>query len=482
MVLRPTTLSESARRAQVTNGLNAAFREIRVEQEVREDFSPEVIEAAHRAVTNPHLPERDERDVPFVTIDPPGAMDLDQALHLERTAGGYRVRYAIADVGAFVDPGGPVDTEARLRGQTVYCPDLRVPLHPPVLSEGAASLLPGEDRPAYVWEILLDADGVRQSAMVHRAMVRSRHRYTYAQVQAAVDAGTDDVLLTLLRDVGRLRIERESARGGASLPMPEQEVHVDDDGHYRLRLRPVRAAEEWNAQISLLTGMAAARIMLDGGVGILRTMPAATPEAVERFRHQARALGTHWPTTTAYGDFLRTLDRENPAHLALIHDATSLFRGSGYESFDVAADSPPPQDPVQAAIAAPYAHTTAPLRRLVDRFSLAICEALAAGRPVPDWARAGIGELPEIMQSTSRRARTVDRECTDAVEAASLAHRVGEVFDAVVVDTAGDGVDLQLTDPAVSARADGEANPGDRVRVELTRADVATHTVRFAIR
>lgn len=103
-------------------------------------------------------------------------------------------------------------------------------LRPTVLSEGAASLLPGEDRPAYVWELQLDADGARRSATVRRAMVRSRHRYTYAEVQAAVDAGTDDTLLTLLRDVGRLRIERESARGGASLPMPEQEVQVDDDG------------------------------------------------------------------------------------------------------------------------------------------------------------------------------------------------------------------------------------------------------------
>lgn len=148
----------------------------------------------------------------------------------------------------------------------------------------------------------------------------------------------------------------------------------------------------------------------------------------------------------------------------------------------MAAGSPPPQDAVQAAIAAPYAHTTAPLRRLVDRFSLAICEALVAGRPVPQWARAGIGELPETMQSTGRRARAIDRECTDAVEAASLAHRVGEVFDAVVVDAAGEEVDIQLADPAVSARADGRANPGDRVRVELIRADVATHTVRFAVR
>src|SRR5690606_21877718 len=153
------------------------------------------------------------------------------------------------------NPGDPVDLEAHRRGQTIYCPDSRVPLHPPAISEGAASLLPGEDRPAYVWDIELDPDGERQSQTVYRAMVRSRERFTYTEVQAAVDAGTGGERFELLREVGRLRIARESARGGASLPMPEQEVHLGDDGTYRLVLRPLLEAEEWNAQISLLTGI-----------------------------------------------------------------------------------------------------------------------------------------------------------------------------------------------------------------------------------
>ncbi|NLF05790.1 MAG: RNB domain-containing ribonuclease, partial [Actinomycetales bacterium] len=258
----------------------------------------------------------------------------------------------------------------------------------------------------------------------------------------------------------------------------EQEVHADDDGHYRLTLRPLLEAEEWNAQISLLTGIAAAQIMLDGGIGILRTMPPATPEAVARFRRAARGLGAEWPDGVAYGDFLRSLDRTDPRHLAIIHDATSLFRGSGYTVFD----GEPPADRVQAAIAAPYAHTTAPLRRLVDRYSLAVCEALAAGREVPGWARDGLAGLPETMSESGRRANAVERACTDAVEAAVLAHRVGEVFDAVVVDENRSSLDLQLTDPAVTARADGDARPGDRVRAELVTADVAERSVRFTVR
>src|SRR5699024_6328222 len=155
------------------------------------------------------------------------------------------------------------------------------------------------------------------------------------------------------------------------------------------------------------TGMVAAEMMLDGGVGILRTMPAPPQEAIARFRREARALGREWPQDMPYGDFLRTLDKTDPAHLAIVSAATSLFRGAGYTAFD--GDLPDEGERVQAALAAPYTHVTAPLRRLVDRFGLAVCEALSSGRPVPDWAREALPRLPEVMAQTGQRTRAVDR-------------------------------------------------------------------------
>jgi exoribonuclease R len=165
----------------------ARFEAIRQEFEVPEAFPAEVLAEAESAASRAALPDRDETDVPFVTIDPPGAMDLDQAMCIERQGDGYRVRYAIADVPAFVTPGGPIDEEARRRGQTIYCPDTRVQLHPSRLSERAASLLPGEVRPAFVWDINLAADGEGTEVSVGRAMVRSVRRYDYEQVQQAID-------------------------------------------------------------------------------------------------------------------------------------------------------------------------------------------------------------------------------------------------------------------------------------------------------
>jgi exoribonuclease R len=456
----------------------ARFEAIRQEFEVPEAFPAEVLAEAESAASRAALPERDETDVPFVTIDPPGAMDLDQAMCIERQGDGYRVRYAIADVPAFVTPGGPIDEEARRRGQTIYCPDTRVQLHPSQLSEGAASLLPGEVRPAFVWDISLAADGEGTEVSVGRAMVRSVRRYDYEQVQQAIDDGSAEQCLALLKEVGEKRIALEQERGGASLPLPEQEVDEDGNGGFRITFRPMLPSEDWNAQISLLTGMGAAELMLRGGIGVLRTMPPPDPRDLARFRRQAVAAGTNWPKEQRYGEFLRTLDRTDARHLALIHEATTLFRGAGYTPFDGA----PPELKEHAAVANPYAHVTAPLRRLVDRFGLVVCEALCAGTEVPGWAREALPALPKLMAESDRRAGGVERACTDAVEAAELLPSLGQTLEGIVVDDLGDkGVIVQLAAPAVVAKAVGRAEPGSAVRVRVDAAEIGTGKIGLSL-
>jgi exoribonuclease R len=457
--------------------LDHVFDEVRSELKVPGDFPPDVIAEARAVAAAAALPERDETAVPFLTIDPPGSMDLDQAMHIERAGKGYHVRYAIADVPAFVKPGGAIDVEAFKRGQTIYAPDRRTPLHPEQLSEDAASLLPGQVRPAFVWDMQLQPDGDATSIDVYRAMVSSKSRLDYSEVQRAVEGGTADERLSLLKEVGELRIVMERARGGASLPMPEQEVNVDEDGNYVLALRPPVAAEDWNSQISLLTGMAAAEMMLHAEVGILRTMPEPDHNAIQRFRRQARALGVTWPPEMLYGELLRLLDRTNPKHLALIHEAAALFRGAGYTPFDGGV----PELTRHAAVAAPYAHVTAPLRRLVDRFGLVVCESICRDAPVPDWVRHALPILPGIMASSEQLANAVERACTDAVEAAALQHRVGEIFRSSVVDVSQNGGLVQISEPPILARADGASTAGVEAMVKLIEADVARRSVRFQV-
>lgn len=456
--------------------LAATLRQIRDELGLPQSFPAEVEAEAREAVAAHELPWADRTGIPFVTIDPPGATDLDQALHLERAGDGYTVHYAIADVPAFVPPLGAVDAEARERGQTLYAPDGRIPLHPTVISEDAASLLPGAERGAFVWTFALDARGETASVGLERARIRSRRQYSYGEVQELVDGGTADESLQLLREVGILRLALERERGGASLNRPDEEIEFEG-GRYTLTRRAPLPAETWNAQISLLTGMAAARIMIDGGVGILRTMPEPFPDTVAMFRRQVAALGCPWPEGMPYGEFLRGLDHSTPAGLAAVHAAASLFRGAGYTAFD----GQPPENPVQAAVAAPYAHTTAPLRRLVDRFVLVTCEALLAGGAVPEWVREALPTLPKLMSRSDGLASRLERASVEAIEAALLQPRVGEVFDAVVIAAKEGRGTIQLADPVVTASVDGDVEAGDTVRVRLTAADIPTGVVEFVL-
>ena len=456
--------------------LRAGFARIRTELELPEEFPADVTAEAEAAAKNPSLPAYDVTDLPFLTIDPPGSTDLDQAMHIERRGSGYRVRYAIADVGAFVAPGGAIDREAHRRGETLYSPDTRTPLHPPVISEGAASLLADQTRPAVLWVLDLDADGEETGVEVRRAMVRSRNRFDYAEVQALVDSGTDDERLQLLAEVGTLRKTIEAERGGVSLPIPEQEIE-EERGAFRLTYRVTRPVESWNEQISLLTGMAAADLMLHAEIGVLRTLPEAPADAVRLLRRSAHALGIEWSHPTSYAEVISSLDATDPHHAAFLEDATSLLRGAGYTAFDGGL----PELATHAAVAAEYAHATAPLRRLVDRYVSEVCLSVCAGEDVPGWVRTALPALPAEMAESDRRARSLERECLALMEAVVLRDSVGQEFDAVVVDVRDEGGGtVQLADPAVRAAFDGKLPLGELLRVRLSEADVEKRSVRFS--
>ena len=518
-----------------------ALDELRARYEAPTAFPPEALAEAEAAATSwaqdgpaRLLAEgaRDARDLDLVTIDPPGSMDLDQAVLLERlpawseaagtsvgdapgSAATYRIHYAIASLATFVTPGGALDAELSRRGETIYAPDAATPLHPEVLSHGAASLLEDVDRPACLWTIDLDARGEVVSARVERALVRSRARLTYGQVQAAIDgegtlpssAPTD--LPGLLAEIGRLRLEREVARGGISMTTPEQVVEVTEAAEsagdsesaeapgpsgYRLAYRVPVPAEQYNAQISLLAGMCAARIMVECGVGILRTLPPARPEDYARLRRVAAALGIDWPAAQPYSEFVRGLDHAVPAHAAFMDQAMSLFRGSGYLAFGAGGVGVPADDEasdteeaVHSAIAARYAHVTAPLRRLVDRYGEEVCIAACAQAPVPEWVLQALPDLPDVMEQTGKRARAIGRGALTVLEALVLRGHEDEVFDGVITSEREGRGELVLTEPAVVTevrRGSGQSGDrlpiGERVRVRLLSADPAAG-IRFQL-
>jgi exoribonuclease R len=456
------------------------FEDVRAELDLppaaeTDRFPPEVTAEAATIAATARDGIEDATAIPFVTIDPPGARDLDQAMFLERVGQGFRVHYAIADLGAAIPPGGAVDGEARRRGQTIYLPDGRVPLHPPTLSEDALSLLADQVRGAALWTIDVGADGALSNVSVRRAQVRSVAQLDYEGVQKSFDAGSPHPSVEPLADLGRLRQKVRVGRGALELALPEQEVERDGDG-WRLVMRVRTDVDGWNAEVSLLTGMAAAQLMLDAQVGLLRTLPPADQRAEAEFLRTARALNVPVPDGVTPAEVLVALDPALPTSIALMTDATGLLRGAGYEAFD--GSTPAQAD--HAGVGGPYAHVTAPLRRLADRFGTEVCLAICEKRAVPGWVREALPALPDIMRTSDQRASKADRACIDQAEVWALAGRVGEEFDAVVVHADREGGDVMLHDPPAIVRCRGAGlHEGEQVSVRLTSLDEDRREAEF---
>lgn len=440
------------------------------------------------------LPEYDATAIPLVTIDPAESRDLDQAIYLADLGenaphGRYLLNYAIASVPTFVTPGSVLDRETWERGTTVYLPDEPTLLHPAVLSHGAASLLPDCVAPACVWSIMLDAEGHVIHSRVDRAIVRSRAKLSYALVDAVwrgkadLPPGVPANLVDLLERIGNLRLSREAARGGVSARIPEQEIQ-SDDGAYTLAYRSNLPVEEWNAQMSLLTGIQAARHMRAANVGIMRTLQPAADADLARLHRIARALGVDWPADEPYPDVVRELDPAIPAHAAFLLEATTLFRGSGYRSFGVKDTRPLPASAsdgiIHGAIAAEYAHVTAPLRRLVDRYGEEVCIAHSAHRDVPEWVRNALDELPSTMARTSQRASQASRRALGVIQALMMNGREGSTYEGVIVEANDARSTVMLSDPAVTGTVNESLTAGTAGTFTLVSVDVDTGSITLA--
>ena len=228
-------------------------------------------------------------------------------------------------------------------------------------------------------------------------------------------------------------------------------------------------------------GIAASRIMIEAGVGLLRTLPEPDPETVDQLRRTASALGIEWHRDESYADRIRRLRPDTPERAAMLSQAARGLRGAGYVAF---RDHDLPEHCGHAAIASTYAHVTAPLRRLCDRFANEIVLAQCSGTKPPTWTIDALDELPAQMGAARSRDRNLERAMVDFVEAVVLEPRVGETFDAVVtdVDEQRDRGRIQLRDPAVVARVSSAGlELGDTVRVILRETDPAARSIRFEL-
>ena len=302
--------------------LNQRFQAISNQFELPAGFSPQVVSEAERIIQggSAGLPDfssdrRDATEIPLVTLDPASSTDLDQAFAIEQDGDDLVLRYALADVSAFVSPNSEIETEAWKRGLTIYGLAKKIPLYPKEISQGAASLLPDGPRPAVLVSIALSPSGKVRLRDIDRVICRSRAKLAYDAVDLSQLPFVEEFASRMWAD--------EVARGAIRVEFPQQEVIVDESapGGVRLVLRPRVLSESINSTLSLSVNMAVGTLMQDAQLGLFRVMDDPATRNIEALRRTAHALGIAWSPSESLRDLQRRMDPQNFSHQRFLLDA-----------------------------------------------------------------------------------------------------------------------------------------------------------------
>jgi len=419
------------------------------EQGIPHEFSESALNEAEKARTLSLEGREDLRSIPFVTIDGEDARDFDDAVWAhEDPEKGWHLMVAIADVAFYVKPGGSLDKEAYLRGNSVYFPDRVVPMLPEALSNDLCSLRPREDKACFAVHLWLDKKGRLKNYRFLRGVMRSVERLTYTQVQKAIDGNLDEHTTPLLNSIIRplygaydlLKKAREF-RGTLDLEIPEKQVILDDKGHIqdifpRPRLDSHRLIEEF----MILANVAAAQ-QLEAlkAPCIYRIHDVPNPEKIFVFRELVEGLGFSFPKSQAVTPraFLHLLEAAHGTpHQELINQLTlrtqaqALYHPENIGHFGLSLKK--------------YSHFTSPIRRYADiivhRSLISSLKLGEDGLP-PDADLEAIGEQ---ISFTERRAAAAERAATERYVTLYLKDKVGETFKGTISGVTSFGLFVTL--------------------------------------
>jgi len=478
--------------------------------------------AAERALADGALPagRHDLRGVPLVTIDGPDARDFDDAVWAapdddSANPGGWRALVAIADVAWFVRPGQALDRDARERGNSAYFPDRVVPMLPEVLSAGACSLVPGEDRLCVAVHLTIDAEGEVYRHRFVRGVMRSAARLTYEQVQAAHEgrpepvpspptggfAVTDPTPIALvpaerlasLYGVFAALSQARQRRGTLDLDLPERQVFLDADGRVEAILpRPRLDSHRLIEELMIAANVAAAQALEERRQPLLyRVHDRPALDRLESVRELLDSLNLSLAVGQALtpAHFNRLLARAaGTAHAALINEvilrcqAQAVYSPNNIGHFGLALLR--------------YAHFTSPIRRYADLivhraliriFGLGDRRSGGSGAGVDDGldeaTAAGLVGLGEALSNAERRAATAERDALDRYVAAFLVDRVGAVFAGRIAAVTRFGLFVRLEETGadgllpVSALGDDYYDHDERSHALIGRRHRRTFTL-----
>ncbi len=442
----------------------------------------ERVEEQAREVTAPGEGRRDLTALPTFTIDPATARDFDDAISAERDGDGVRLYVHIADVSAYVRPGGALDSEAGARGNSVYLPGTMEPMLPKALSANACSLVPGEPRAAVTVEMHMDGANVRKASF-YRSTIRSDLRLDYDQVDrmfAGSEQPPDAVAepLGLAREVAARLRERRMTAGGLGVETSEPEFEFDSSGAVSAARDVVQTESHGTIEQLMVCANEQVALRLETGKvpAIFRVHEQPDPTAIEYLVSQLATLDVPTPPISkdmgpseagqAVGRIsnrlLEYLDtRGGHGREALTSLILRSLKQAVYSPLNIG----------HAGLAsASYCHFTSPIRRYPD---LVVHRALLSTLGLED--RPAAHELDEVSAhctATERHAMAAEREADDICLAFMLQRELGErgwdeVFEGEVTGVIGAGVFIRFRWAGTSAACEGFL-PVRRIRVTGT--------------
>jgi ribonuclease R len=446
-----------------------------------DEFDPATRIAAESVPDRVHPEEiaarRDLRHLPLVTIDGEDARDFDDAVHVSRTPGGYRLVVAIADVAHYVRPGGPLDREALRRATSVYFPGMVLPMLPEKLSNGICSLNPDVDRLCMVCDLALDKDGKPQQADIYDAVMRSHARLTYSRVAAALEGSGDAEIAPLLDDLRvahelskKLTAQRKE-RGSIDFDLPEAKILLDEQGSVaEIVRRPRNDAHRLVEEFMLAANEAVARFFdVRGLPTVYRIHDQPDEEKLDAFAALARTHGFELPggellTPAVLNDFLKAVEGK-PAQKAL---NSLLLRAMMQAQYS-------PDNIGHYGLAAPtYLHFTSPIRRYPDLMVHRLLKEHWArgGRPLREHEgeeqEAFLAGVSAQCSDRERAAMKAERDVDNFYAALYMQDKVGEKFRAVVSGVVEFGLFCELEDVFVEGLIPAESL-GEGVELDKER-------------
>jgi ribonuclease R len=453
------------------SGGYASFSPLAIaEFELPHHFDDEVLAEAEKA----DLPNSDGREdlttIPLVTIDGADAKDFDDAVYAEPHGDGWRILVAIADVSYYVPEGSALDREARLRGNSVYLPDMVIPMLPEALSNGLCSLKPDEIRGCLVADMTIDADGQKTSHRIYRGLMRSQARLTYDEVESVITtpdalppAGLAPDLIQNLLSAWKCLDQARRHRGALELHLAEKKVQFDDQGKpIAISKRFQNTSQKIIEEMMILANVAAAETLEDKGrLCVYRAHEAPDPTRIDGLHDLCRAMGLSF----AKGQVIRPKDFN---HL-LDRARSKLGEGDNQMLNETVLRC---QSQADYRISNPghyglglmkYAHFTSPIRRYSD---------LMVHRSLLQESQITTEDADDICQhisDTERRAARAERRSVDRYSASLMTEQSGHILAGRVTSITGFGAFIDIMDFNAEGLLPLGQMPPDYYHVDTTR-------------